>query len=173
MDGLAVVQLPLLSCHLYIPDLLRLFRQVPEHILLQPPQDKGPHHSLEPLHGLLVIVFHHRDLKFPPEGIVAIQKARHQIIKNAPKLAEPVLNGRSRKGKPETAFDHLHRLRRRSGMILDVLGLIQDLIQKLPSLVKGRIPFQKIIGGDEHVRVNGFLQPFLTLCLGACRQRHL
>ena len=166
MQHLGIVQLLLIGIKFHIPVFFQLFGQVLQYILLHPAQNKGRCHPLQTFQRAGIFISDHRRLKVIPEHIITVQIPRNQEIENAPEFAEPVLNGRSRQGIACAALYHLHRLCRRSGMVLDILGFIYDLVKKRLAFIKFDIPFQKIIGRHKHIIVLILLQPLPPLLLG-------
>ena len=158
MNHLSVVELLLLFLEPDITVLLKLLRQILQHVLLHPAQNERGRHPLQPLQRRLILILHDGSLEIVPENIISVEIARQQIVKNAPELAESVLNGRARQSVSGTALHHLHRLGRGSGMVLDVLGLIDDLIAELLVFVIFYIALQQIIGGDNDIVLLVLLQ---------------
>ena len=150
--------------------LLQLFRQILEYVPFQPAQDKRPGHFLQAGHRRLVAALHDRAFNLPLKYVIAVQKARHQIVKNTPQLTQPVLNGGTGEGVPGLALDHLHGLCRRCGMVLDVLRLVDDLVLELLVLVKQDIPFQQVVRRDKHIRFLIRINDTLPFLLGSCDQ---
>ena len=72
MKHLAVIELLLCTSEPDVTVLLQLLRQVFQNVPLQPPQDKGTRHFLQPGHGGLVAALHDRAFHLPLKYIVAI-----------------------------------------------------------------------------------------------------
>ena len=58
-------------------------------------------------------------------------------------------------------------------MVLDVLSLIDNLIQKLLILIRNDISFQQIIRSNQHIIGRIFIQLLPALLLASCNQQHL
>ena len=147
VDHLAVVEpllLPRKSCK---PHLLQLIRQVREHVLLKPAQNEGRHHLPQPGRGRLVLILHNGRLQGLLKRLIGVEITGHQIVKDAPQLAEPVLDRRSRECEAHPAPYNFHCLGRSRGVIFDILGLVQYLAGKGNSLILRPIPLEQVIGG--------------------------
>ena len=151
MDHLGIVQIFLFAVKAHIPCLFQFFRQVAEYVFLQPAQDKRPCHLLQPFHHIFVLVFHDRRLDLSAECLIPVQESRHEIIKDAPKLTEPVFDRRPGQRETVPALYDLHSFRSCRCMVFNVLGLINDLAAEFFSFIKRNIPAQSVIGSHEHV----------------------
>ena len=58
-------------------------------------------------------------------------------------------------------------------MVLDVLSLIDNLIQKLLILIRNDISFQQVIRSNQHIIGRIFIQLLPALLLASCNQQHL
>ena len=81
------------------------------------------------------------------------QIPRHQKIEQVPKFTESVLNGGAGEHEPLFAVHLLHRLRDESGLILNILGFVQNAAVEFPLLILLNILTQQLIGRDTHIRL--------------------
>ena len=142
MNHLSVIYLLLRISQTDISEFLQFFRKILQYVFFQPSQDKWSHHFLQTLHGFFIVVFYDRVFHFFSECIIGVKEAGHQIVKNTPKLAQPVLNRRTRQCVADSAVDHLHCLCGCCSMVFDILRLINDLVIKFLILVKSNITLQ-------------------------------
>ena len=169
---MGVIQAALLALHHGHHGLFDLIRKVGEHILFQPAQHKRPDHFMEAHRGFLILPGYDWRFHLLPETAVGKQEARHQVIKNAPQLTEPVFHRRSRQRKPEACGDLLHSPGRLGGMVLDKLRLVDYLAGEIHAGININIPAQQLIGGDYHTFFlpHRLLQKLLSLSGPACRR---
>ena len=110
----------------------------------------------------------YRYFDFFAEFFISVKKARHQKVKDAPKLAEPVFDRRSRQGKANPAVHGLDRFSRGSGMGLYILCLVDDLIGKSFVGIIKNIPLQQVIGSYENVCFFRVFYLLLALVFASC-----
>lgn len=151
LHGVGGVELMLLFLHAHGQHRFHLGRQLPQHVPLEPPQNKGGGHPFHVAPGPPVAVFHNGAFESLPEPAVGIEKTGHEKIKNAPQLAEPVFNGGAGEGEPLAALHRLDRPGVLGVLILDILRLVQNMVSEQPALVMLDIPLEQIVGGDGHI----------------------
>ena len=156
MQHLRVIQLLLAAFHRGVLDLLQFFRKFLQNVLLQPAENKGRYHSFQLLRLRLIPASDDRSLDLPPESLVIEQETRHQEIKNAPQIAEPVLDRRACQGEPGLPPQKFHRPSRRCSGVFNILCLIEDNKAKFSVLVSIDVSFQKIIRGDQNIHIPVF-----------------
>ena len=129
-DDLGIIQFSLFTgfSEAGIVDFFELLRQIPQDFGFGPAQDKGTDHSAQPFHALLIPVLDDGRLELIPERAVIIQKTGHDIVKNAPQLAQPVLNRRACQRESGLRSDELHAFGGFRPVVLDILGFIDELI---------------------------------------------
>ena len=110
LKHLGVIQLLLPALEAHISGLFQFFRKVFEHVFLDSSQDERRDHFFQPFHCLFVLMLYDRALDLTPEYIISVQESGHQIIENAPQLAQPVLDRRSGQCISGAAFDHFDSL---------------------------------------------------------------
>ena len=153
LNHLGIVQFPLPGIHAGEVGLFDLFRQIRQNVLLAAPEDERRHHAAQPLQGSFLPLFHDRLFQFVPETAVVVQKSRHQVIENGPKLRQTVFDRGAGQSIPGVGMDQFHGFRRSSGMVLDVLGLVDDFKPEPEVAVFLNIPFQQVIGGDQDILI--------------------
>ena len=107
---------------------------------------------MKPFQGLTAPVPHNGGLKGLFKLLICEQKAGHEKIKDAPQLSQMVFHGSSRQGKPGPGTDGFYGPGRLGRRIFDVLGLVDDLVAEIHGPVKGQVPLQQIVGGNDNVR---------------------
>ncbi len=170
-DHLTIIDLLLFPLKMRVPHLLQLGRQILEHIRLPAAQDKRRRHGLQPVCRFLIFIFGDGQFIIPLEGCLVIQETGHEEIKDAPQLREPVLNRGAGQGIAMIRLNQLDRLGGRRPGILDILGLIQDTAGKGQIRVKGDVPLQKIIGGNEHIHPGKVAESLFPGTLGSRQDR--
>ena len=143
----------LLARKLHRHSLLRLLGKLLEHILFQTPQHKGMDHPTDPVHRILVLLTHDRQLKLRAEAGILIEEARHQIVKNAPELTQFVLDRRPGERRAEAAVHQTDGFRGNGHLVLDILCLIDDLIRKRNPVIQLHVPLEQVVGGDPALRL--------------------
>ena len=139
MDDLRVVYALLFFAELYYAVFFKLVRKILEHVLFEPAQYERRHHLLKPSHSLFISVFYYRRLKLLLERIITVQEPRHEKVKYAPKLAQPVFNRRTCKRELMGAFYDFYSFRRSRRMILYILCFIYYFIRKFLAVVAAYI----------------------------------
>ena len=152
-DNLSVIEFSLLTVRAKarIVNFLEFLRKVAEDFLLGPSENKGSDHSAKPLHPVLVHVLYDRRLKFPEESAVVVKEGRHDVIENAPQLAEAVLDRRACQREPRLRFDELYTLRRFRPLVLDILRLIDDLVVEAAVLVFSDVALNEVVGCHQNI----------------------
>ena len=148
---MGIVQFPLLAFQFRVYVFFQLIGQVCQHILFQASEYKRSYHFLQFPHGIFILALYDRKLYFFPEALIGIQKSRHQIIKNAPQLAQTILNRRSGKRQFKCGLYLLYRSRRLRIVIFDILCLVDDLTIESESRIIIDIPPQQIIRSQKNI----------------------
>ena len=127
---------------------LELVRQVCEHVLLEPAQDKGAHGGAQAGRSLLVPADDGL-LIAATEALVAAKEAGHQEVEDAPELGQAVLDRGARQRETVLGREHLDRPRRERLLVFDVLGLIEhDAEEALVGIVL-HVATQEVIARDQ------------------------
>ena len=159
------VEPALLAFELGVDHALQLFWQVGQHVCLQATQDEGPHLGPQQGRGLF-IARQDGGLVALAEAPVRPQHARHEVIEDAPQLAQAVFDGGAGERDAVRGAHGLHGAGGLGGMVLDVLGLVDHLERELPLGDPVDIDAQGVVAGDQHL-VAAPGQQLVALALGA------
>ena len=129
------IDLPLFIGHIRGQNPLILGRQIFQHILLDPPQDKRRGFTGD--HGSIAFFELRKLLEIP----------WHDIVEYAPEIHHAVLDGRSCQGKSVSDLQFFYGTGLLRMDIFDILRFIQDSIVEFTCILADIIP-QRIVGSD-------------------------